>query len=237
MANDTEKKGTQSAGDGGMKDDGDKGGEKKAAPADGEKKGQGGAKDGGGELADVFDQPGEKGKEEPAAKGGDLKLSVPDDLKDLFGKPDDYVAAAREAGLNQQQLDKVGAVLFDRVKAAAQEGDQEAERISLEWRRELMGDQKLGGAKLKETMLTADRGARALGGAALAIAVAKHLKGEEVIPGPMLIRALHLAGLDQNEDRLGERGQVPTTDANLTPEQRRMHKRYPSHYQQRGASK
>jgi hypothetical protein len=192
--------------------------------------------DEGGELANVYDEDGtEKSKEKAPEKGGVLKLSAPEDLKDLVGDLADYVKVASEAGLTQQQLDKVMAVHFDRVKAAAESTDKESERIGLEWKRDLMSDPKLGGANLKQTLSVAERGARALGGSALAVKLVQHLKGEDVIDGPTLIRAFHMAGLSQSEDRLGGSPDAKPKgddDSGLTPQERQFKKAHPNTWAQ-----
>jgi hypothetical protein len=186
-----------------------------------------------GELGTIFDDPKDKGadgKEKAPEKAADLKFNAPDDLKELFGDGKDYLAFAKEHGLDQKKLDALTALQADRMKAAIQESEQEAEKMSLEWRRDLASDAKLGGAKLSETMRVAERGARALGGSTLAVALAKHLRGEDVIPGPMLVRALHMAGLAQNEDRIGERGGpiVKEDDSALTPTERDFKAQFPA---------
>lgn len=178
------------------------------------------------ELADVFDdKPADPKPEKPEKPAGDLKLSVPDDLKDLVGKVDDYVAAAREEGFTQKQLDRFMAVHFDRVKAAAQSAGQEKERIRLETKRELMADKALG-RDLKAAMTTAEKGARALGGSTLAAALARAIRGEESISPAMLVRAFHMAGLANSEDHLGERGNGVDRLAGMSAEERRITKRY-----------
>jgi hypothetical protein len=215
--------------------------EPKAEPKADEKEGQSEADDKGGELANVFAEDSkDKGEKKPEPKAGDLKLSIPDDLKDLVGKVEDYLGAAREEGLTQKQLDRFMAVHFDRVKAAAQEADSAKERGRLETRRELMSDPKLGGQNLAQTMQVAERGARALGGSALAVALARHLKGEETIPGPALVRAFHMAGLEMNEDRLGgpgEKGKGKDADANLTPLEREFKHAAPETWKRMQAEK
>ena len=199
------------------------------------------ADDAGGELAGVFDGD-DKGKksEEPAPKGGELKLSIPKEVAPLVGDGKDYLAAAREAGLSQQQLDRFMSVQFDRVKAAAQEADQQREKMFLETRRALAGDRELGGVKLKETMLVAERGARALGGSVLAAKLARHLTGEEVMDGASLVRAFHMAGLELKEDRLGGDTKKPTPqdeDANLTPQEREFKRMHPESWRRMQAEK
>jgi hypothetical protein len=190
------------------------------------------------ELAGLFDE-GDKdkgakktGEEKSADKGAaDLKVTVPDDLKDVFGDPADFVKLAKEEGLTQKQLDRVMAVQFDRVKAALQGNEESTERTTLEWKRDLRSDSKLGGANLPETMRVAERGARALGGSMLAVKLAKHFRGEESIDGPTLIRAFHMAGLAQNEDRIGDRGSPAVKkddDAGLTPQERDFKRSHPN---------
>jgi len=193
-----------------------------AAKKDGQTDGDGE----GGELARVFSKDGDK--TETAPKATDLKVTVPEDLKHLIGATDDYVTVAREAGLTQAQLDKVMATQLDRVKSAAQEADQEAERLALDWERDLRADPKLGGANFKASIDTAETGARALGGAALAVKLAKHLKGEERIDGPSLVRAFHMVGLRQAEDKLGLQGGSGAADplAGKSRDERRLAKRY-----------
>jgi hypothetical protein len=216
-----EKKTTTSPADAGKKDEGKK-----------DEKVETKSEDKGGELAGVFDDDKkDKSKEEKPseAPASDLKLTVPNDLKDLFGKPDDFVTAAKGAGLTQKQLDAVMAVHFDRVKAAVQSAEQGREKARLETRRELLADPKLGGANLQKTMQVAERGARALGGSALAVKLAKHLRGEETIDGLTLVRAFHMAGLESSEDRLGGSGDArkKDDDANLTPEEREFKRTNP----------
>lgn len=194
------------------------------------------ANDEGGELARALDDDGNKDKKGPEKASDkkptvDLKLSVPDDLKDLVGDAADYVAAAKEAGITQEQLDKLMTVQWDRVKAAAQEADDEAERLSLGWKTDLRADPKLGGANLKQTMQVAERGARAVGGAAFARAVAKHLNGEDPIDGAALVRALYRVGLSMNEDRIGFQGDgapKKDDDAHLTPQERQFKRMHPN---------
>ncbi len=203
----------------------------KAKADEKEKKGQSGADDKGGELAQVFDddeKDGAKGKEAPPSKKGDateLKVSVPDDLKDLFPakKVEAYLAWAREEGLTQKQLDGWMARHADDVRAAVQDANAHMERSRLDVKRELMSDPKLGGANLKQTLQTAERGARALGGSSLAVKLLKHVRGEETIDGATLVRAFHMAGLEIQEDRLGDQGRKPASkddDAGLTPDER-----------------
>jgi hypothetical protein len=219
---------------------------KAQADADAKAKAKAGAgDDGGDDLAKVFEE-GDKGKGKADDKGGlALSLKVPDDLKDYLG--DDsaqvYAKKAQDLGLDQKQLQGLADLNFEmtrqRQAALEQENKREADEVTLAWKRELMTDPQIGGAKLKESIAVAQRGARALGGTALAVKLAQHLRGEEIIDGPTLIRAFHMAGLAQGEDRLGGTGEAKPKDedAALSPSERDFKRMHPETWKRMQAEK
>lgn len=209
-----------------------------------------------GDLAQVFDDDPEKAAADKAAAdkaaadaaakaGGDLSLKVPDDLKDRVTEDISkaYLAKAKELGVTQKQLQGLADLNFDLTRqqqtAFDAESDRERDELRLSWKRDLMTDPQLGGAKLKASMALAERGARALGGSALAVKLAQHLRGEEVIDGPTLVRAFHMAGLSVSEDTLGGGGEGAGKDgdAGLSPQEKEFKRMHPETWARMQAEK
>lgn len=231
--------------------------EKAAAEAAGKK----GSGDGDGSAGDADftsgtgdDDAGGKGSTGDKTGGGapDLKLDIPKDLQGRVPTVDatEYLALAKKQGLTQQQLDEWASTYFDDIRDQL----EAVKETAAEWRRDVIRDATLGGSveKAKASFQVAMKGARALdrsgelGRAFKAymdgVPYGKGPDGEDLygIPGPLLMRALHFAGLAEIEDNLGDQpggGGARGGDAR-SAEQRRIDKRYPSlKEKQAGAAK
>lgn len=152
----------------------------------------------------------------PPAPGTEIDFEVPETLKERL--TDDVkkmlIGRARDiARIENIPPNKVQAILQGLVEAQgeltasaeseAEKAEQDAaEELVLAWKREIASDPQLGGAKYTSSMVLAEDGARRLGGHVGAVAFLRHLRGEEVMPGPLLVRMFHLAGATMKEDRI-----------------------------------
>jgi hypothetical protein len=128
---------------------------------------------------------------------------------------------ARREGIQpkhaQALLQELANFNFDLTRSQIAEAETKAEQDrgerALAWKREVATDPILGGTRFTSTMSQAEDGARKLGGHAATVAFIRHMRGEEVIPGPMLVRMFHLAAATMREDRINglmmSRGQEP----------------------------
>lgn len=197
--------------------------------------------DGGDDLADVFSGGGDdKGKGKAAGKGGvELSLKVPDDLKGEISDDvvNGFLAHAKESGFTQEQLQKWADFEFELARDEKESSRVQREQTRVEWERELMADPQIGGAKMRESLEVAKRGARALGLDPRALVA--HVRNEKHIDGPTLIRAFHMAGLAQSEDRLGGTGEgkPKDEDAGLSPSERDFKRMHPETWKRMQAEK
>lgn len=146
----------------------------------------------------------------------ELSLTVPEHLKDRVSADQVklYIDRARDiarregvpAAKAQAFLQELANLNFDLAASqdteAVTQQEQQAQELVLAWKREIATDPQLGGTRYTQTMVDAEDGARRLGGHALAVAFIRHLRGEEVMPGPMLVKAFQLAAATMREDRI-----------------------------------
>jgi hypothetical protein len=153
-------------------------------------------------------KPPEPGTEIDFTVPDSLKESMTDDVKKAFiNRANDI---ARHENLKPSQVRAVlqGLVELqgDLTASASSEAntaaEREAEEMVLSWKREIAQDPQLGGQRYTSSMVLAEDGARRLGGHVGAVAFLRHLRGEEVIPGPLLVRMFHLAAATMKEDRI-----------------------------------
>lgn len=168
------------------------------------------------EMAEILAKDADAVPKEAADASTDIKLVVPERLKDAIAAEDIklYEDSAREimkrSGVSAEQaqefLQGLANLTFDlqraRIDTIEKENIDAVKEQTLAWRREVAADPQLGGHKYNASLALAEEGARRLGGNPGHIAFLRYWSGEEAFPGPLLVKMLHLAAATMREDRI-----------------------------------